>query len=94
MMVAGSVTVLDNGTLDPGSSGLALLLFNAFSDANIDSFGAAPNLANARFYAAQANRLAVALVGFLNVNVDVKIPKDSLDTGVPSVDRTLTGALE
>lgn len=94
MMDAGSVTVLPDGTLDVSSGGLALDLFNASAQANIDCFGSAPNLANKQFYAAQANRWAVALVGFLATDVDVKIPKDSLDTGIPSVDRVLAGTLQ
>ncbi len=47
-----------------------------------------------RALATRAEAYAAAIVSHFAANADVRVPQDSLDAGVPSVTRVLTGALE
>lgn len=99
----GSVTV-DPDTGDVTGTGIALALMQgkiAFLDASEADFidGGGEPLTMARrivllgFYKAEVEAAAVALVPELGA-ADVRVPADSLDAGVPSVERVLSGAVE
>lgn len=91
-LAAGTVSV-DSAGVATGS-GLALAIYNGKVTAHTSAFGSAPDLANKRFHAAMAAQEASAIVTYFAANADVRVPQNGLDTGVPTVERVLAGALE
>lgn len=100
-LVAGSVTV-DGTTGARTGSGLALALY----DADVDPYD--PNTPQGGWPAAQwkaaliegrqrlatgSNAKAAAIVACVGA-ADVRVPAGALDTGVPSVERVIGGAVE
>lgn len=95
-LAAGTITVDDNGF--PSGSGLAFDLYAADHDTMLDllaELGSSNEitLASKRFMAARASAMATAIVTAVAA-ADVRVPANSLDTGVPSVTRVLAGAVE
>ena len=91
----GSVTVASDGTWSGG--GLALVLMNNF----MADYAAAlaPLAVEKRVQIANGikNGLALPIANGIAAAVsslDVRVPADSLDSGVPSVTRVLAGAVE
>ena len=90
-LAAGSVTVNQTDGTFTGS-GLAFAILSelaAASAANYAAAGIAEDVVKAHNReAAQAQALANAIVGYLTANAEVRVVANSIDSGVPSVDRT------
>lgn len=102
-LTAGSVTV-DPDTGDVTGTGIAYALMLgrvAFLDASeadfIDGGGEpltmARRIALLNFYKAEVEAAAAALVPELGA-AEVRVPADAIDSGIPSIERVLTGAME
>ena len=87
MLTAGTVAAGGAG------SGLAKDFYDAW-EAAIAAAGGELTGPNPLVIATLCNAMATAIVTRIKNEADVKVPKDSLDSGIPSVDRTLTGAVD
>lgn len=101
-LVAGTITINPDGSFSGTGLAYALLVGKvAAADFVLAASGHGPlssqptahRLYALNIYKTECEAFAAALVTALST-VDVRIPADALDTGIPSIDRVVPGALE
>lgn len=96
-MTAGSVTVNPDGSRT--GSGIALTMYDsmmpaleALGPAWVQALSATEKVAGRKVIAAQCTSIAAAIVAGVQT-ATITIAQNALDTGIPSVQRTLNGAI-